>query len=109
MKSDMPERERLKPSFLVIGAQKSGTTAMFEYLSAHADVRAPSKKEINYFLCSSIHARGREFYESHFPFRDEVEPHVSTFEASPNYLVSGDAAERNRKLWAFLGREFAWS
>jgi hypothetical protein len=104
----MPERERLKPTFLVIGAQKSGTTAAFEYMSAHPGLRAPSKKEINYFLCSSLHALGVEYYESHFPFKDEVEPHVSTFEASPNYLISGEAAARIRaydpgmKLLVFL-------
>ncbi len=84
----------LRPRFMVIGAQKSGTTALFEYLSAHPDVAPPTTKEINYFLCGTLHARGLDFYHGHFPARDPERPYQVTFEASPNYLTSAEASER---------------
>ncbi|MAF66339.1 MAG: hypothetical protein CMJ84_11870 [Planctomycetes bacterium] len=86
----------LRPRFMVIGAQKSGTTALFEYLSAHPDVAPPTTKEINYFLCGTLHARGLEYYHSHFPAPDPGHPSRVTFEASPNYLTSAEAPGRIR-------------
>jgi hypothetical protein len=39
----------VKPNFFVVGALKSGTTAMCEYLGRHPEIFIPSSKEINYF------------------------------------------------------------
>jgi hypothetical protein len=38
-----------KPNFLVVGAAKSGTTSLFEYLRHHPDIFMSSCKEISYF------------------------------------------------------------
>lgn len=38
-----------KPNFLIIGAAKSGTTALYAYLRQHPDVYMPDLKEPNYF------------------------------------------------------------
>ena len=38
-----------RPDFLIIGAEKSGTTALHYYLASHPDVVAPFTKELNYF------------------------------------------------------------
>lgn len=40
---------RTEPSFLIIGAQKAGTTALFEYLAQHPRIVRPSEKEIRFF------------------------------------------------------------
>lgn len=37
------------PDFLLIGAAKSGTTSLFEYLNQHPEVFVPAKKELFYF------------------------------------------------------------
>jgi len=43
-------KERQKPNFLVIGAQKSGTTWLYYYLREHPDVFVPyEKKELAFF------------------------------------------------------------
>ena len=39
----------VKPNFFVVGALKSGTTALCEYLGRHPEIFIPSSKEINYF------------------------------------------------------------
>jgi hypothetical protein len=38
-----------KPNFLIVGAVKSGTTSLFEYLRGHPEVFMPSIKEASYF------------------------------------------------------------
>jgi len=40
------------PSFLIIGAQKSGTSALHYYLNQHPKLKGSKPKEIHYFnLC----------------------------------------------------------
>ena len=56
---------RLRPTFLVLGAQKSGTTALWNYLLAHEAAFCPSIKEVNYF--DNNHDLGTGWYLSHFP------------------------------------------
>lgn len=58
---------QLKPAFIIIGAHKVGTIALWDYLSKHPDVVAPKTKEINFFSCNSRYSRGFDFYHSHFP------------------------------------------
>ncbi len=38
-----------KPNFLIVGAVKSGTTSLFEYLRGHPEVFMPSIKEASFF------------------------------------------------------------
>ncbi len=52
------------PNFLIIGAQKAGTTSLASYLAAHPDVIAPKWKEVHFFDLN--YARGVEWYRSHF-------------------------------------------
>lgn len=44
-----------KPNFLVVGASKSGTTALVYYLSQHKDIYFPSYKEPRYFIKDLLH------------------------------------------------------
>jgi len=37
------------PNFLIIGAQKSGTTSLYEYLNQHPDILMSNKKETEFF------------------------------------------------------------
>jgi len=48
--------------FLVIGAQKAGTTSLFEYVRHHPGLHLPSEKEVSYFNLESRVARGWEWY-----------------------------------------------
>jgi hypothetical protein len=53
------------PDFIIIGAQKGGTTSLFSYLSQHSQIRPSIKKEINFF--SQNFHRGLPWYRAHFP------------------------------------------
>jgi hypothetical protein len=74
---------RRLPDFLVIGAQRAGSTSLFAQLSAHAGVAGPSHKEIHYFDLQSF--RSLRWYRSHFPPAAAARGRL-TGEASPYYL-----------------------
>lgn len=50
--------------FLIIGAQKAGTTSLFEYLRRHPQVHMAPQKEIGFFSSEVNYRRGWEWYES---------------------------------------------
>ena len=53
------------PDFLILGAQKAGTSALYAYLTEHPDVRRAIVKEVHYFDLSF--GRGDRWYRAHFP------------------------------------------
>ena len=81
------------PDYLIIGAQKSGTTTLFNYLSNHPQVSNPSKKEIHYFDLNF--EKPYSWYQSHFPGPSSM----ISGEATPYYLYGYNMPERiYRKL-----------
>jgi hypothetical protein len=84
------------PSALIIGAQKSGTTSLFNYLVEHPDVLAPLTKEVHYF---DLHyARGVTWYRGRFPYGHLLRNGTLTLDASPYYLVHPLAPGRAAEL-----------
>lgn len=72
---------RSLPDFLVIGAQRAGTTSLFRSLESHPQVLAAPIKEVHYF---DTHADFDEsWYRSHFPLRRRE---CKAGEATPYYL-----------------------
>ncbi len=93
--------EKYAPNFLVIGAEKAGTTWLYDRLHRHPDVYMPKVKEIHYFneLNSNQQPRRNykkhdfEWYEDHFR---EWEGEAAIGEATPMYLCDERAPERIR-------------
>jgi hypothetical protein len=77
------------PDFLIIGAQKAGTTALYAYLRWHPGITGPSFKEVSYF--DRHYARGERWYRAHLPARSRSR---LVGEASPSYLFHPLAPER---------------
>ncbi len=82
---------RRLPDFLVIGAQRAGSTSLFAQLCAHPAVVPPSHKEIHYFDLQSF--RSLRWYRSHFPPAASARGRI-TGEASPYYLFHPAAPAR---------------
>jgi sulfotransferase family protein len=87
------------PDFLIIGAQKAGTTALYAYLRWHPEITGPSFKEVSFF--DRHYARGPAWYRAHLPARPRQWPArlrhgrwPSVGEASPSYLFHPLAPER---------------
>ena len=79
-------RLRTRPDFLILGAQRSGTTSLYRYLAEHPGITAPVRKEIQYFTLH--HGRGDGWYRAHFPIALAASGgrRRLTFEATPYYL-----------------------
>jgi hypothetical protein len=73
------------PSALIIGAQRSGTTSLFNYLVQHPDVLPPIGKEIHYFDFN--YARGVKYYRGRFPYSHRLRRGALTLDATPYYLA----------------------
>lgn len=48
-----------KPNFFIVGARKSGTTALYHYLKMHPDVFLPELKEPQFFGKDLPHKKTR--------------------------------------------------
>ena len=90
---------RMAPGFILIGAQRCGTTSLFRALTAHPQVLPPTfRKGVNYFDLN--YCRGAQWYRAHFPVagiaRRRTGHHGApvAFEASGYYLYHPQAMER---------------
>ena len=60
----------MKPTFIVIGAAKAGSTTLCQLLRQHPDVFMSPVKELHYFSFDGAWAKGRAWYESCFEGAD---------------------------------------
>ena len=82
-------------NFMIVGAQKSGTTALAEFLGEHPDIEMASPKEVHVFdnlecFCAENRATVDQRYEQAFGNKDVVS--CLTGEATPIYLFFTDIA-----------------
>ena len=81
------------PDFIIIGAQRSGTTSLYNYLIEHQNIKSTSQKEIHYF--DNNYDKGLTWYSKKFPsIRKGIE---ITGEASPYYIFHPHAVNRISK------------
>lgn len=83
--------ERTLPTFLIVGAARSGTTSLWRYLSAHPDVFVPEEKEIHFFSDNRLFPRGVDWYADLFAAGNGKK---AVGESSPTYLYTEEAAAR---------------
>ncbi len=72
-----------QPDFLLIGAQKSGTTWLWNQLDQHPETDLPKTKELHYFGGVENYLSGPDGYYAHF---EGLDPEKVTGEASTSYL-----------------------
>jgi Sulfotransferase domain len=89
---------RIVPSVLVIGAQRAGTTSLFEYLQAHPDFVRPRSADPSIYWSKEIHffdenfEKGVDWYRGFFALEATRERRrrrggdLVTGEATPYYL-----------------------
>lgn len=101
---DTLSHTRVLPDFLIIGAQKCGTTSLYKYLCNHPNVIAAqgftgSSKEVRYF--SRYYSKGTDWYRRHFPtyvykyFKKIIHNiEIQTGESTPSYIHFPQVAKR---------------
>lgn len=84
---------------IIIGAQKGGTTALYNYLSEHPDIDVPKQKELNFFNSCELNDQVEEAYLAEFPKRFRWNAPFYSIDTSPSYLL--DAEDVAGKIHAF--------
>ena len=87
------------PDCIIIGAQKAGTTSLYDNLGMHPNVWLPDCREINYF--NANYGRGLGWYKARFPskyvkfYEKQVasKPFI-TLESTPIYFIDINAPKR---------------
>jgi hypothetical protein len=90
---------RLLPSYLIVGAMKGGTSALYEYIVRHPLVGRSTNEEVHYF--SLYYAKGHSWYRGHFPTvlrreyaRRRYGRDLITGESTPYYMFHPHALQR---------------
>jgi hypothetical protein len=90
---------RIKPSFIIIGAQRAGTTSLYNYLCEHPAILPARRKEVHFFNRNFAH--GTQWYWAQFPawieHRDRWGKRTLTGESTPAYVFHPLAAQRVRQ------------
>lgn len=79
-----------KPNLFIIGAMKSGTTSLHEYLDTHPQIAMSRIKEPGYFVEELSLHKGEQWY-------------LSLFEQAVRYRYVGESSTHYTKLPAYLG------
>ncbi len=98
------DRQRPPPDFLIVGAQRCGTTSLFRALAKHPAImnNVIDAKGVHYF--DTNYQKKASWYFAHFPSQKQRESHLAKTgyrpvvgEASPYYLFHPTVAERIAK------------
>jgi hypothetical protein len=83
------------PDFIIIGAQKGGTSFLYHLLTRHPLVEPAARKELHFFDGPGFFEKGAEWYRRCFPRPKWYDGRKSiTGEATPYYLFDPPVAER---------------
>ncbi|MEO1064393.1 MAG: sulfotransferase domain-containing protein [Actinomycetota bacterium] len=88
-----------RPTFIVIGAMKAGTTSLWHYLSEHPEVFMSTPKEPGYFNPHRRVSHGADWYLSLFDGAGEA---VARGEASTSYTKAPDVPDVPARMRAAL-------
>jgi Sulfotransferase domain len=78
----------MKVDFLIIGAGRSGTTTIFQYLEQHKQVCFSRIKEIHYFSIDELYNRTENYYHSFF----DSTIHTKIYVSADTYLFITEKA-----------------
>lgn len=78
------------PTFFIVGAQKSGTTFLANFLNLHLSLQSSPIKETDFFTKDILYNQGLDYYKTYF----KCFPFQQTFDASVNYMYTPQVAKR---------------
>ena len=85
---------RKLPEFIVIGAQKGGTSSLYRYLATHPELKLSYRKQLHFF--DKFYRKGMDWYRACFPIASQSKGTIAG-EATPYYVFYPYAAERIKK------------
>jgi len=82
------------PNFMIVGAQKSGTTTLYDILAQHSDIYLSSTKESKFFVEEEKYNKGIEFYSNEYFSKYSGQKAIG--EIDPEYIFFEDVPQRLR-------------
>lgn len=79
------------PNFLIVGAQKSGTSSLYSMLKQHSQIYLHPKKELHFFDVDADYEDGVSFYASYFRDTGQAK---AIGEATPAYFFLPEVPDR---------------
>ena len=86
------------PNFLIIGAQKAGTTSLHEYLNQHPNIFMSQPKEPHFFSKDECFSVGIKYYQRFF---EQLGKQKRIGEASTSYTIYLDLEKVVKRIYAF--------
>jgi hypothetical protein len=83
--------KKSRVGIFIIGAQKCGTTSLFNYIKKHPKIYGSEPKEVDYFSYDINYSKGDDWYHRHF--RQGINLHNS-LDASVEYMYIKNSASR---------------
>lgn len=84
-------RNKVRVNLFIIGAQKCGTTSLFNYLIQSPSVIGSKPKEVDYFSYDLNYLKGEKWYHSHFKKTNQKAYYL---DASVDYMYIPNTWER---------------
>jgi hypothetical protein len=88
----------------ILGAMKSGTTTLFNYLDQHSAIAGATPKEPSFFAFDDVFAQGRDWYDGLFGF--DPARHVWALDGSTDYTKSPFCGDVRARMASFADAEF---
>jgi len=89
---------KIKPEFLIVGAEKAATTSLHYYLTQNPQLISPQFKEVPYFWNDAAYSKGDDWYERFFlTFGSKKYDKTVAFDATPANLYLPYVPERIKK------------
>lgn len=91
----------ISPDFMVIGAMKAATSAIYNYISRHSRVLERNPKEIHFFSKAYVYQEGWNWYLSQFAIKQKIvsDRDIIVGEASPSYISDPNAAGKIKQAF----------
>ena len=91
------------PNFLVIGPQKTGTTALYKFLQLHPGIKSnfnseTTFEELQFFSNNEFYNQGIDWYMDYFPSKKDSNSSFLLFEKSATYFDKDLAPRRAYRL-----------
>ena len=86
-----------KANLFIIGAQKCGTSTLFDNLVKHKNIYGGEIKEKNFFSHQDLFKKGLDYYHNMYPklsIFDTLPKNSYFLDASPSYLSENDVADK---------------
>lgn len=89
----------MKPNFIMIGAARSGTTSLFQYMNEHPEIIISQVKELNFFSKEKYWSKGFAWYEKRF--QSHKTQAIAIGEASTSYTQAPFSPEVAQRIYDY--------